>query len=484
MSGQSCPGGGDAAAGAPNGESMSTSKTRREFLGDAAGMTAATLVAARGLAAVHAGGGDDIKIALVGCGGRGSGAAADALSVQRGPVRLVAMADPFEDRLAASHVALTEELGGGSEKGLDVPQDRRFVGFDAYKHAMDCLGPGDVVILATPPAFRWVHFTYAIEKGLNVFMEKPVSVDGPSSRRMLGLAERANQKGLKVAVGLMSRHSRALQELARRVQAGELGEIISQHGYRMQGPIVNFRSLPKPKDVSELEYQIRRFHSFLWASGGAYNDFFIHIIDQLCWMKGAWPEKAQALGGRHYRSRADGVPYVDQNFDSYAVEYTYADGTKMMFDGRNIEGCQERFLSYMHGTKGSAIVSANGDCGTPSSIHGRRNLGSDSIVWQSKVPPGQENPYRNEWNDFISAIRDDVAYNEAKRGIEASLVCNMGRMAAHTGREITFQQMLECKHEFAPGIAEFTKDSVAPVVSDATGRYPVPQPGILTDREY
>lgn len=463
---------------------MSTPKTRREFLGDAAGITAAAMVGARAIGAVHAGGGDDIQLALVGCGGRGSGAAADALSVGRGPMRLIAMADSFDDRLTASHAALTESLGGGIEKGLDVPPERRFVGFDGYKHAMDCLRPGDIVILATPPAFRWVHFTYAIEKGLNIFMEKPVSVDGPSSRRMLELAERARQMNLKVAVGLMSRHSRALQDLARRVRDGELGEIISQHGYRMQGPIVNFRSLPKPEGIGELEYQIRRFHSFLWASGGAYNDFFIHIIDQLCWMKDAWPEKAQALGGRHYRSRADGVPYVDQNFDSYAVEYTYADGTKMLFDGRNIEGCQERFLSYMHGTKGSAIVSANGDCGTPSRIHSRRDFGRDSIVWQSEVPPGQENPYRNEWNDFIGAVRDGVPYNEAKRGIEASLVCNMGRMAAHTGREITFQQMLECKHEFAPGLAELTNESAAPVMPDGMGRYPVPQPGIVTDREY
>lgn len=469
---------------ARNGRAMSTPKSRREFLGEAAGITAAAMVGARGFAGVHAGGSEEIRLALVGCGGRGGGAAADALSVDSGPMRLVAMADAFEDRIKSSHEALTESLEGDVARGLDVKPEHRFAGFDGYRHAMDCLRPGDVVILATPPAFRWVHFSYAIEKGLNVFMEKPVSVDGPSSRRMLELAERAAQKNLKVAVGLMSRHSRPLQELARRVHGGELGEIITQYGYRMQGPIVNFRSLPKPEGISEVEYQLRRFHSFLWASGGGFNDFFIHIIDQLCWMKNAWPVKAQALGGRHYRARADGVPWVDQNFDSYGVEYTYADGTKMLFDGRNMEGCQDRFLSFMHGTKGSAIVSANGDCGAPSRIHTRPDFGRDSLVWQSETPPGQENPYRNEWNDFVRAIRDGVAYSEAKRGIEASLVCNMGRMAAHTGREVTFKDMLECKHEFAPGVAEMTKDSVAPVMPDATGRYPVPQPGVLTDREY
>lgn len=455
-------------------------RTRREFLNEATGITAATLLAGRGFAAAHPGGSDTVQVALVGCGGRGSGAAVDAVSAKGGPMRVVAMADVFEDRLTKSRTALTESI----EAGLDVPPDRRFIGFDGYRHAMDCLRPGDVVILATPPAFRWVHFSYAIEKGLNVFMEKPLCVDGPSSRRMLDLAERARQKDLKVAVGLMSRHSRAMQELARRVQDGALGEIIAQRGYRMQGNIVTFRSTPKPADVRELDYQIRRFHSFLWASGGAFNDFFIHIIDQLCWMKGAWPHKAQAIGGRHYRTGKDGVPYVDQNLDSYGVEYTYSDGTKLLFDGRNMDGCDERFASYVHGTKGAAIVSSSGDCGTPSRIYSRHDFSRENLVWSSEGPDSESNPYRNEWDDFNDAIREGKPYNEATRGIEASLVCNMGRMAAHTGREITFQEMLDCPHEFAPGVAELTADSDAPLLPDADGRYPVPQPGIVRDREY
>ncbi|MFG0285945.1 MAG: Gfo/Idh/MocA family protein [Phycisphaerales bacterium JB039] len=459
---------------------MTRQKTRREFLTDTGAIAATTLLASYGLAGVHLGGSETIQVGLVGCGGRGSGAAQNAISVKRGPVQLVAMADVFEDRLQSSHDALSESVEGG----VDVPPERRFVSFDGYREVMDLLKPGDVVILATPPAFRWVHFSYAIDKGLNVFMEKPVTVDGPTSRRMLELAERARQKNLKVGVGLMSRHSRAMEELARRVQDGELGEIVSQHGYRMQGAIATFRSPPVPAGVSELEYQIRRFHSFLWASGGAFNDFFIHIIDQLCWMKGAWPVKAQGIGGRHYRTARDGTPYVDQNFDSYGIEYTYPDGTKMSFDGRNIEGCQEQFMSYMHGTKGSAIVSANGDCGLPSRIYSSRDFSRDSILWTSEVARDERNPYQNEWEDLIAAIRDGRPYNEARRGVEASLVCNMGRMAAHTGREVTFQEMLDCKHEFAPGVADLTTDSDAPLLADADGLYPVPQPGILTDREY
>lgn len=459
---------------------MPKDTTRREFLAGATSFTAATLFAAKSLGGVHAAGSDSINVALVGCGGRGSGAAANAMSVSQGPVRLVAMADVFADRLNSSH----ENLASMFEEELDVPQERRFIGFDAYRHAMDCLNPGDIVILATPPAFRWPHFSYAIDKGLNVFMEKPVTVDGPTSRRMLDLAAKAEEKGLSVGVGLMSRHSRAMQELHQRVQDGEIGEIISQNGYRMQGAIATFRSPPKPADVDELEYQVRRFHSFLWASGGGYNDFFIHIIDHLCWMKNAWPVKAQAVGGRHYRTSPDGVPFVDQNFDSYGVEYVYADGTKLNFDGRNIEGAEQRFSSHMHGTKGAAVVSANGDYGTPSRIFRGHNLDPAEAVWTSDVPRGQTNPYQNEWDDLVDAMRAGRKFNEAKRGVEASLVCNMGRMAAHTGRDVTFEEMLNCEHEFAPDVDKLTIGGPAPLQADANGFYPVPQPGIKTNREY
>ncbi|MEK6701565.1 MAG: Gfo/Idh/MocA family oxidoreductase [Planctomycetota bacterium] len=472
---------------------MTKHRTRREFLTDTTGFAAATLLASHTLAAsgvggielafgagVHRSNDDTIRLALVGSGSRGGGAATDALSVTRGPMQLVAMADVFEDRVKKCHDALTE----AKLPGLDVPPERRFIGFDGYKHAMDCLKPGDVVILATPPAFRWVHFKYAIEKGLNVFMEKPVCVDGPTARKMLDLTEAAAKKNLRIAVGLMSRHSRAMQELKRRVDDGEIGEIVSQHGYRMQGEIATFRSTPKAEGVSDLEHQLRRFHSFLWASGGGFNDFFIHIIDQLIWMKGALPVKAIGLGGRHYRTQKGGVPYVDQNFDAYGIEYTYADGTKLLFDGRNMDGCQEKFTSYMLGTKGAAIASSNSDCGLPSKIHSRRDFSKESLTWTSEVKEEEENPYQNEWNDFVAAIRDGKSYNEAKYGIETTHVCSMGRMAAHTGQEVTYQQMLDCKHEFAPGVADLTLGSASPLPSDSEGKYPVPQPGILTDREY
>jgi len=456
-----------------------TLTTRRNFIAATGKFAAVSALANVAIPAVHAAGSDLIQIALIGCGGRGGGAAANALSVKRGPVKLVAMADVFPERLAKDLNNLQQKFSSQ----VDVPQDRQFIGFDAYQKAMDCLKPGDIAIFATPPAFRWVHFTYAIQKGLNVFMEKPLTADGPACKRMLSLGEQARDKNLKVGVGLMSRHSRALQELAKRVHNGEIGEIVLQRGYRMHGPGGYFSSLPKPAGITDLLYQVQRFHSFIWASGGCFNDFYIHVIDHLGWMKNEWPVKAQALGGRQYKLSPEGIAYVDQNFDTYSVEYTYADGTKFFFDGRTIAGCEPIYASYLHGTKGSGIASKHGDCGQPSSLY-KGQITADHMVWESQVSPEEKDPYQNEWNDLVDAVRDDKPYNEVKRGVEASLVSSMGRMAAHTGREITFDQMLNCEHEMAPDVDKFTMDSPAPLIADASGRYPVPQPGIVTTREY
>ena len=454
--------------------------SRREFLKDTGRIAASSTIVAGIAPSLYARSSNTIRLALIGCGGRGAGAAVNALSVRDGNTRLVAMADVFPDRLRGKYNAIRQRF---AEK-VDVPTDRRFIGFDAYKKAMDCLRPGDIAILTTPPAFRWVHYPYAIEKGLNVFMEKPVTVDGPTSKRMLKINEAAKAKNLKVGVGLNSRHARHLQELAKRVHDGEIGEIILERGYRMHGPAGSFHSLPKPADISELMYQIQRFHSFIWASGGNFSDFYIHIIDHLSWMKNSWPVKAQAVGGRHYKTSPDGVAYVDQNFDTYSVEYTFADGAKIYFDGRCMNGCHNNFSSYIHGTKGSAIASKNGDCGGPSAIFKGQSPNRPEMVWEAKVPRDQRDWYQNEWNDLMDAIRDDQPYNEVDRGVNVSLISSMGRMAAHTGQEITYEDMLNCEHEMAPGIDKLTMDSPAPLRSNSEGRYPVPQPGIVKDREY
>jgi len=470
----------------PNFESIMNASTnvssRREFIKTTGRVAAASALAGIAIPYVHAAGDDTLQVALIGCGGRGTGAAKDAMMVKRGPVKLVAMADVFDNRLDGSYEALSGDHECGSR--MDVTPERKFIGFDAYQHAMDCLKPGDVAIFTTPLAFRWVHFTYAIQKGLNVFMEKPLAADGSSARKLLKLADEATAKNLKVGVGLMSRHSRALQQLSQRIQDGEIGDIILMRGYRMAGPLASAFSQKWPGNPSELLWQISRFHSFIWASGGCFSDFYIHHIDHLCMMKNAWPVKAQALGGRHYRQSQEGAVWVDQNFDSYAVEYTFEDGTKMYMDGRCMVGAAEMYYSHAQGSKGMAVVSNGGDCGMPSSTHKGQNPRRDNVIWTSQVNEDEQNPYQNEWNDLVAAIRDDKAYNEVPRGVKASVVTSMGRMAAHTAQEITYDQMLNHEDVYAPGVENFTMDSPPPVRSGPDGKYPVPMPGILAHHEY
>ena len=448
---------------------------RRQFIKVAGAISALGALHAPRVFA-KAGSDHTLQLALIGAGGRGTGAVADALTASEYPIKLVAMGDVFQHRLDESHTALTQQFQAKPDL-VAVPAEQRYIGFDAYKKAMDVLRPGDIAILATPLAFRWLHFEYAIERGLNVFMEKPVVADSPSAKRMLELAKKADAKNLKCAVGLMIRHCRGRQELHKRISDGEIGDLIAMRAYRMHGPVGSCFSTRTPKGRDELLWQIERFHSFLWASGGLFNDFYVHQIDEVCWMKNAWPIKAQALGGRHFRG-----DYVDQNFDTYAVEYTFDDGTKYFFDGRTMIGCRNDMSSIVHGTKGSAIVSTSGHF--PGKVRTFKGQLQDkkSLAWA--FPQPEVSPYTWEWKDLIQAIVRDEPYNEVPRGVEACLVANMGRMAAHTGDEITYEQILNCPHEMAPGLADFAIGGPAPVMPDADGKYPVPTPGANHDQEY
>jgi predicted dehydrogenase len=462
--------------------------SRREFL-KTTGKAAAAVSALAGvtLPHVHAQGSDQLKVVLIGCGGRGGGAAANALSVKKGSTKLVAMADVFEHKLNGTFGGLKNNPD--IKDDVEVTNDSKFLGFDAYKKAMDMLRPGDVAIFTTPLAFRWVHFQYAIEKNLNVFMEKPLTCDGPASRRMLKLAEESVKKNLKVGVGLMSRHSKSLNELHKHIQDGEIGDIQLMRGYRMQGVIGSMASIPRQldprgKNMNELMYQISRFHSFLWLSGGAFNDFYIHHVDHLCWMKNAWPVKCQGVGGRHYKKNPEGIEYVDQNFDAYAVEYTFADGAKMYMDGRCINGAAQIYNSWVHGTKGIAVASKSNDCDGPSSTYKGQNPTAENRIWESQFNRRNDDPYLNEWVALQDAIRNNKPHNEVKRGVEASVTCNMGRMATHTGQEITFDEALNHEHEYSPNTDKLTADSPSPLMPDANGHYPKPEPGQIRNREY
>jgi predicted dehydrogenase len=454
-------------------EPANSLSSRRTFLQESGKMAAVTALVGVGVPRVHNAVDDTIRVALVGCGGRGTGAAANALSVKSGPITLYAMADVFPERLATSFQSLQQQFS----PQMDVADDRKFIGFDAYRKAMDCLRPGDVAIFATPPAFRWVHFGYAIEKGVHVFMEKPITVDGPSTRKMLALGEKAKEKNLKVGVGLMCRHCDARAELFDRLQSGAIGDIVALRAYRMHGPLGFAFSDPKPEGITELLYQVQRFHSFLWASGGLYSDFYIHNIDECCWMKNAWPVMAQATGGRHFRGKS-----IDQNFDSYSVEYTFGDGAKLLLYGRTIAGCHDEFASYAHGAKGLAVISTSSHTPAKCRIYDGQNIDKDRLAWA--FPQPEPNPYQLEWEHLIDAIRNDKPYNEVERGAEASLVTAMGRMAAHTGLVVTRDDMLACEHELGPTVDTLAMDSPAPLTLGSDGRYAVPQPGLNGAREF
>ncbi|NBO93162.1 MAG: gfo/Idh/MocA family oxidoreductase [Planctomycetia bacterium] len=448
-----------------------TNPTRRDAL-QAVGTVTAGVLAGSIIPAVHAAGDEEIRIALIGCGGRGTGAAQNALQTKTGPTKLVTMVDVFKDKLENSH----NSIKGGFKDQVDVPPGKRLIGFDKYKEAMDGLRKGDVVILTTPPAFRWVQFKYAIEKGLNVFMEKPVTVDGPSTRKMLELGVESVKKGLKVGVGLMCRHCENREQLHDKIKNGELGDIYLMRAYRMHGPIGTAHVAKKPEKMSELMYQIRNFHAFLWASGGAFSDFLIHNLDECCWMKDGWPVEARATGGRHYR---DGK--VDQNFDHYSVEYTFADGARLYLEGRTMDNCKQEFASYAHGTKGSAIISANSHASGRCPIYKDQKIRGSKPIWQAAR---ETNPYQTEWDRLIDAIRNNKAHNEVERGAKASLACVMGRMAAHTGQVWTWEDTLNHEHEFAPTIDKLTIDGPAPLTANADGTYPIPTPGKNIKREY
>ncbi len=471
-------------------------------------MTAASALAGVALPHVHASVDDTVKVVLVGAGGRGTGAASNALSVSagNGPTKLVAAADIFESNLKSSLNGLKRKHGDK----VDVPADRQYIGFDGYKKAIDDAGKDGVAIFTTPPAFRWVFYQYAVEKGVNVFMEKPVTADGYGTKKILEINKFAKKKNLKVGVGLMCRHSRARGAMAEKIQNGDIGDIVLMRSYRMHGPVASSRTIPQRlraqyKDLEEIRWQIKRFHSFIWASGGCFNDFYIHNIDECCWMKGAamgdpenaggdpfdavgtrdkwaWPIMAQATGGKHYTKNRQGQPYVDQNLDTYSVEYTYADGTKLMHYGRTIENCHNEFASYVHGTKGFGTFSANGHWPAPSALYTGLTPNPKNQIW--KFPVRETNPYQDEWDDLLDAIRNNKPYNEADRGALASQVCNMGRMAAHTGQRVMWDEAMNAP-ALSPDLDKLKGlDGKAPVTADKDGFYPVPQPGITIKREY
>jgi predicted dehydrogenase len=436
----------------------SSGTTRRSFLKQSGsaltGAALAQVIAIRSYGAES----NTIPIALVGCGGRGTGAAANALSTA-GPTRLVAMADVFDFRLELSLQTLADQFPGQ----VDVPPERQFLGMDAYRSAIDAVGPGGVVLLVTPPAFRPPHLEYAVARGVHVFMEKSFAVDGPGIRRVLRAGQDAERKNLKIAGGLMSRHSPPLRDTVERIHAGAIGEVITCWAYREHGP-VGFNA--RREGMNELQHQIHNYSNFTWLNGSFLLDWLIHNLDVCCWVKDAWPVSAQGQGGRQQRNEPD------QLFDHYAVEYTFADGTRLFAQGRHMANCWGFFGDVIHGTTGSAILGEGID--DPRIYRGHRPH-RDTLAYESPAP--KTSPYQLEHDTFFEAIRNNTPHNETERCAFAALTGILGRMAAESGQVITWDQALQSTLELAPGLDAFTLNSHAPISPDANGRYPIPRPG-------
>ena len=430
-----------------NASSPSTPMTRRGFLsstGATLGAVAATGLVTDRLAFAQAS--DTLKIALVGCGGRGSGAANQALSVPG--TKLVAMADAFKDRLDGALNNLKQSKGAQ----VDVPPDRQFVGLDGFKQA---IALADVVILATPPGFRPVHFEEAIRQGKHVFKEKPVATDGPGVRRVLAAAEEAKKKNLKVGVGLQRHHQPGYLETLKRLHDGAIGDITSLRVYWNDGGVwVN----PRKPGQSEMEFQLRNWYYFNWLCGDHIVEQHIHNLDVGCWIKNAYPVRAFGMGGRQVRTAKE----YGEIFDHHAVEYEFADGTRMYSQCRHIRGCWSSVSEHCVGTKGDADVSG----------HLIRAKGSDA--WRFRGQRGVD-PYQQEHDDLFAAIRANTPYNEAFNGAKSSLVAIMGRMSTYSGVPIDWDAALNSSISLAPD--KLAWDGVPKSQPDAEGFYAIAVPG-------
>jgi predicted dehydrogenase len=439
--------------------------SRRDFLKTSGILAAGTLVATRVAPRVNAEESETIKVARVGCGGRGSGAVRQALNADPNVV-LWAVADTFQDKAFGMADALKADLENRDQaKKFNVTDDRRFVGFDAYKKAMDSLDPGDVVLLTTPPGFRPLHFSYAVEKGLNIFAEKPVAVDIPGLNWLKESNKIAVEKGLKVGVGLNNRHYYRTAETVNAIHDGKLGEIMSMWVYRMHPPH-GFR----PFGRTPLEDQLRNIFTFDWTSGGFIVDALIHNLDICCWAKKSLPVAAQGQGARIFRQEKD------QLMTQAAVEYFFEDGSRMMMQTKCYPNIWSPFQANVQGTKGTAVLGEG--VGNPA-IYTKYNAKKFEPFDASWSASAQGNDsYQTEHDRLFKAIRDNQPWNEMGTGINATFVAVLGRMAAATGQYITDDAAWSSTAALAPNIADLSFDKPAPVMPDADGNYPQPIPGV------
>ncbi|MBM3855107.1 MAG: Gfo/Idh/MocA family oxidoreductase [Verrucomicrobia bacterium] len=438
--------------------------SRRQFLRQGGTLAAGAAVLSSLPTGVHAADDQTIRLALLGCGNRGSGAVGDALNVRdQGPVKLYAMADLSESRMATAHEALKQKFGDK----VDVTPERIFTGFDSYRHAIDILRPGDIAMCTTRSYIRPVHVEYAVKKGINVFMEKPFASDPVGLRRLLRAGEEADRKGVRIMAGFQCRHSPARQALIAQIRDGVLGEIPLIRANRLGGANWLGNQGEKANRLID-QLQFGKTHLY-WVGSGHMVDNLCHQIDECCWIKDAWPVSVIGMGGRVHGSRDCG-----QNIDVYSMEYTFADGTKAFCGFRRMQKTRTDFATYIHGTKCAAQFSGNIHAATVHRFKDQR-IEKDNIAWTPA--PDVVSPWQYEWNAFIESIRRDRPHNETKRAVYSDFASLMGRAACHTGQVVTWDEIFNSKFQFCDYLDTLTADSPPPVKADANGQFPVPIPG-------
>ena len=444
----------------PNKTNSQDPITRRNFL-----KTTSTAVVGGSLLggltverSAHAAGGDALKIALIGCGGRGSGAAAQALSTKEN-LKLIAMADAFRDRLDGS----LREISNQHKDKVQVPEENKFIGFDAYKKAISV---ADVVILATPPGFRPIHFEEAVKQGKHIFMEKPVATDAPGVRRVLAAAEEAKKKNLKVGVGLQRHHQLGYIETIKRLHDGALGDITSMRCYwNGTTPWVHPRAeLEKQagRKLTEMEYQMRNWYYFVWLCGDHICEQHIHNLDVINWVKNGYPVRAHGMGGVEVRKGPD----YGEIFDHHAVEFEYADGSRCFSQCRHINGCWSDVSEHVVGTKGTCWVGGGRGEYT---MQGFKH----DVIW--RFSGGGANPYQQEHDDLFEAIRNDKPYNEAENGAKSTMTSILGRMATYSGKVINWDDAINSKISVMP--KTFAWEATPPTLPGVDGMYAHAVPG-------
>jgi predicted dehydrogenase len=427
--------------------------TRRDFVKTSALVAGGILTSLSVESSAYGAGNEVIKIALVGCGGRGTGAAVQALKTKQN-VRLVAMADAFQDRLNDSFTNIQKSLANQKDK-IAVPDANKFVGFDGYKKA---IALADVVILATPPGFRPIHFEEAVKAGKHIFMEKPVAVDIPGIRKVLEMAEIAKQKKLNVVVGLQRHYQNNYRELMKRIQDGAIGEITSAQVYwNNDGVWVKDREA----NQTEMEYQMRNWYYFNWLCGDHIVEQHIHNIDVVNWAKNAYPVKAQGMGGRQVRN---GKQY-GEIYDHHFVEYEYADGTIMNSQCRHIPGTMSKVSEFLQGTKGKAT--------TNSATTIMDLKGNKTWEYRGKDDP---DPYQQEHDELFEAVaKGEFKFKDGENGAKSTMTAIMGRLATYSGQVLSWDEVMKSEISLMP--KEFSWTAMPLVLPDANGLYPIAVPG-------